>query len=762
MHMPPPLHSYSTKCDDLERSQRTLPPSDRQIDPDSLLTYACSIKGVPQPSALPARILDVRSMKKQPKQKRGPTKLDAAVVPAALIAALPTAIYRSLLDEHWTMKSVSAGIEFLTGYPPAAFVNNAQLAFASLVDPDDRIAVARQIHSAAVARSAFRVSYRVLQRDGSVRWLEDQGFAVVDEAGAVRGREGFIIDITPARNAQALLREQAALLDHAKDAIFVIDMDERFTYWNSGAEILYGWAAAEVIGVPFTLIFGAAASRFRSAFVATVSKGEWSGECTHTDRWGQSVATEARWTLVSGTGQPESTDKVLAIASDISERKAAEATMSRLAFFDSLTELPNRANLLEKLRQALLGSARTKTIGAVMFCDLDNFKALNDAKGHAVGDLLLKAVAQRLQKSVRGTDLVARLGGDEFVIMLPPAYQSFDEAALNADTVAENILASMASPVQLQDGVQWITTSIGITLICGATDSVESVLMKADAAMYEAKSAGRNTARFFDPKMQAAMTARLKLERDLQGALRTNQFVLYYQPQMDSTGSVTGAEALIRWKKEDGRLIYPVEFIRSAETTGQIVEIGRWVLLTACRALADWQRHPATAHLTLSVNISARQFVEPDFVSMAEAIFSETGADVRRLKFELTESLLVTDVRGTAAKMEYLKSLGIRFSLDDFGTGYSSLSYLRKLPLDELKIDTSFMRDVLHNSNDASIVRSIIALSASLGLNVIAEGVETEGQREFLRAAGCHAYQGFLYERALPSHGFMRYASALH
>lgn len=660
------------------------------------------------------------------------------------------------------MEFVSAGIEFLTGYRSAAFVNNAELAFASLIAPDDRVSVTQQIQSAAFARRAFRVTYRVLHRDGSVRWLEDHGFAVVDEEGSVSSREGFIIDVTSARNAQALLHEQAALLDHSKDAIFVLDMDERFTYWNSGAEILYGWAAAEVIGVPFTLIFGAAASKFRSAFVAAVSKGEWSGESTHTDRWGHSVATEARWTLVSSTGQPESADKVLAIASDISERKAAEAAMSRLAFFDSLTKLPNRANLLEQLRHALLGSARSKAIGAVMFCDLDNFKALNDAKGHAVGDLLLTAVAQRLQNSVRGTDLVARLGGDEFVIMLPPTYPSYDEAALNADTVAENILASMASPVQLQDGVQWITTSIGITLICGATDSVESVLMKADAAMYEAKSAGRNTIRFFDPKLQAAMTARLKLERDLQGALNADQFVLYYQPQVDSSGSVTGAEALIRWQKKDGRLVYPAEFIRSAETNGQIVEIGRWVLSTACRALAKWQLQPATSQLKLSVNISARQFVEPDFVSMAEAIFSQTGADVRRLKFELTESLLVTDVRGTAAKMEYLKSLGITFSLDDFGTGYSSLSYLRKLPLDELKIDTTFMRDVLHNSGDASIVRSIIALSASLGLNVIAEGVETEGQREFLRAAGCHAYQGFLYERALPCEDFLRFASALH
>jgi EAL domain-containing protein (putative c-di-GMP-specific phosphodiesterase class I) len=286
--------------------------------------------------------------------------------------------------------------------------------------------------------------------------------------------------------------------------------------------------------------------------------------------------------------------------------------------------------------------------------------------------------------------------------------------------------------------------------------------MKADAAMYQAKSAGRNILRFYDPAMQASTNARLKLERELKSALSQNQFVLYYQPQIDSTGSVTGAEALVRWQHADGRLLFPLEFIRAAEATGQIVEIGSWILATACKALADWKTHRETAHLSLSVNISPRQFVEPDFVPMAEAIFSHTGADVRRLKFELTESLLVTDVGAAAAKMEYLKSLGLTFSLDDFGTGYSSLSYLRKLPLDELKIDTSFVRDVLTNQSDASIVRSIIALAESLGLRVIAEGVETEGQRDFLRLAGCHAYQGFLYERALPHELFIRYAATLH
>lgn len=391
--------------------------------------------------------------------------------------------------------------------------------------------------------------------------------------------------------------------------------------------------------------------------------GEWWSECTQADRLGNAVDVEIRWTLVPTDEAEGTAQKILAISFDIAERKTAQATMSRLAYFDSLTGLPNRANLLDQLRKALLNSARAKTIGALMFCDLDNFKALNDSMGHAAGDLLLQAVARRMRYSVRETDLVARLGGDEFVILLPPTQQTLDEAAFHADTVAEKILASMSTPVKLPLDLHRVTASIGVTLFGGATESVESVLMKADAAMYQAKSAGRNTLRFYDPEMQASLNARIKLEHELKSALSQDQFVLYYQPQLDSTGSVTGAEALVRWQHADGRLLFPMEFIRAAEATGQIVEIGSWILLTACEALADWKTHPETAHLSLSVNISPRQFVEPEFVPMAEAIFSHTGADLRRLKFELTESLLVTDVGTTAAKMEYLKSLGLRKSV---------------------------------------------------------------------------------------------------
>jgi EAL domain-containing protein (putative c-di-GMP-specific phosphodiesterase class I) len=335
-------------------------------------------------------------------------------------------------------------------------------------------------------------------------------------------------------------------------------------------------------------------------------------------------------------------------------------------------------------------------------------------------------------------------------------------AARRAEKVASTILELMASPVRIAGESESVSASVGITIFSGAHETVESVLMKADAAMYQAKTAGRKTFRFFDPVMQQSIAAQLKLQLSLRNALADDEFVLYYQPQVGLDGAVLGAEALIRWQCKDGRIILPGEFIQSAEASGQIVEIGHWVLATACKQLAHWSRCPATMHLSLSINISALQFLQADFVPNTEAIFAATGVDPRRVKLELTESLLVTDVVSTAEKMEHLKSLGVMFALDDFGTGYSSLSYLRKLPLDQLKIDNTFMRDVLTSHSDASIVRSIIALGDSLGLEVLAEGVESIGQRDFLHDAGCDAYQGFLYQPGLPAEGFLRYASAQH
>ena len=679
-----------------------------------------------------------------------------------LLSNLPGMVYRCLNDSTWTMVFLSAGVEKMTGYPASAFIGEEAMSFASLIHPDDRAAVADDTNAAIRERRPFQLSYRITTASGKLRWVWEQGSAVFDEQGNVEALEGFIADITVLRRADMLALEQASLLDKARDAIFVIDMSSRITYWNKGAERLYGWEAKEAQGQRMSDLLCDDHAAYSEAYQTALVEGEWAGELSQRRRDGSGLHADTRWTVVPADPASGIPQKILVISTDISERKSNEARIHRLAYYDALTELPNRASLLDHLRRALLGSARSRKIGALMFLDLDNFKTLNDTHGHAAGDMLLQAVARRLEHSVREADMVARLGGDEFVILVQPDDDDLETAAHHAETVAAKVVAAMRAPFQLADFMYAVSTSVGVTMISGATDTVESALKQADTAMYQAKAAGRNTFRFFDPDMQAKWTARSELESGLRRALRNHEFMLNYQPQLDGDSRVIGAEALLRWRQPNGDILYPTDFIKQAEETSLIVDIGRWVLGTACLELASWQRNPATEHLTLSVNVSARQFVEPDFVAMTQEILAATGVDPHGLKFELTETLVVTDFAHTVETMETLRRLGITFSLDDFGTGYSSLAYLRKLPLDQLKIDYSFMRDVLTDRNDASIVRSIIALGGSLGLQVIAEGVETQGQREWLSQAGCFVYQGYLYERALSGEHFARYASRLH
>ncbi|MDN4037208.1 bifunctional diguanylate cyclase/phosphodiesterase [Massilia sp. YIM B02443] len=678
-----------------------------------------------------------------------------------LLRNLPGAAYRCLNDGEWSMLFLSDGIEQLTGYSAAAFTARPGLSFASLILPEDRAQVDHAVAAALAHAQPFHVTYRIRIAGGEVRWICEQGALNLD-AGAPGVLEGFMSDFTLLKQADQLVMEQASYLQRARDAIIALDMDSRIHYWNQGAERLYGWSAGEARGKRFCDLLCDKPELYHLAFAHTVADGEWTGELDHVRRDGSTLDVDTRWTLLPPDEVLGAAQKILVIGTDVSERKINEARIFRLAFFDSLTELPNRANLLDHLRRALLGSARTRKCGALMFCDLDNFKYLNDSQGHAAGDLLLQAVARRLEHCVRESDMVARLGGDEFVILTQPVEDTRELAALQAETVTRKILAAMAAPFQLADLGYTLSVSVGVVTLCGTVDTVESTLRQADAAMYQAKASGRNTFRFHDPAVQAAWSARAQLESGLRRALQHDEFELHYQPQLDHSGHVIGAEALLRWRLPNGKLLYPAEFIRAAEESGMIIDIGRWVLRIACAELARWQRVKETAGLTLSVNVSARQFTEPDFVAMLQQIFEHSGVDPAGLKLELTESLVVSDFSTTAHTMATLKRRGLSFSLDDFGTGYSSLAYLRKLPLDQLKIDHSFMRDVLTDQNDASIVRSIIALGDSLGLQVIAEGVETPGQRQFLSDAGCFIYQGYLYQRALSSEHFTQYARGLH
>ncbi len=434
--------------------------------------------------------------------------------------------------------------------------------------------------------------------------------------------------------------------------------------------------------------------------------------------------------------------------------KQAEEEVERLAFYDPLTSLPNRRLLHDRLQHALSVTDRHSYHGAVLFIDLDDFKTLNDTKGHSVGDLLLIEVARRLKTCVREGDTVSRVGGDEFVIILEELSDDLAQATAQTETVGNKMLAAIGQPYTLKGCEYQCSTSIGISLFCNREITEEELLKRADTAMYQAKNAGRNTLRFYDATMQEVLESRAALESELRMALSKQQFRLYYQVQVDSQNRVLGAEALIRWINPQRGMVSPIDFISIAEGAGLIVAIGQWVLKTACGQLQRWQSDALSRDLTIAVNVSAAQFRQHDFVAQVRHILHESGAKPAKLKLELTESLLLSSVDETIAKMRELKLLGICFSLDDFGTGYSSLQYLKLLPLDQLKIDQSFVRDLSTDTNDAAIVKTIVVMSEALGLHVIAEGVETQAQRDFLEMHGCHSFQGYLFGKPLPIDAF--------
>ena len=481
------------------------------------------------------------------------------------------------------------------------------------------------------------------------------------------------------------------------------------------------------------------------------AQGEWEAACQQTRDSEDGAIRPVECVIRAKSGQMRTIelsgmrlgDSHIVTMVDLSQRKAAEEEIRYLAYYDPLTGLPNRRLLMDRLQQALALSARHQRCGAVLMLDLDHFKTINETQGHEKGDHLLREVADRLRGCVHKDDTLARVGGDEFVVVLVDLDGNPQEAAARAEEVGQKILGALRAPFQL-DGEQHHTTlSVGVSVFQGLRESVDDLLKRSDLAMYEAKAAGRNTLRFYDPQMQAAVAARVALESDMRTGLESGQFELFYQPKMVE-GRITGSEALLRWRHPEKGFIPPSQFIPLAEDCGLILPLGEWVLRTACERLARWSAHPVLGQLTLAVNVSPRQFHEPSFVPQVLAALAGTGAEARRLKLELTEGLLLQDVEDTIAKMVQLRGYGVGFSLDDFGTGYSSLAYLKRLPLQELKIDQSFVRDVLTDPNDAAIARTIVALGTSLGLQVTAEGVETEAQRAFLERNGCHAWQGYL------------------
>ncbi|KAA0876508.1 bifunctional diguanylate cyclase/phosphodiesterase [Nitrincola tapanii] len=566
-----------------------------------------------------------------------------------------------------------------------------------------------------------------------------------------------------AEQAEALKESEsklATILDSVEAYIFIKDCDYRYTYVNHKVEQIFAQPREAILGQGDAQFFSPESARLIAEQDTRVLQR---GERVATEEQSYLISQDA-WHTFLTVKLPLRRENgeiyaLCGIATDISERKVMEDQIRHLAFYDALTGLANRRLLLDRLQQQLKSQMRHQELGALLFIDLDNFKTLNDTLGHDVGDQLLIQVGQRLGFCVREEDTVARFGGDEFVVMLSHLTKEELKAAAKVREIAEKILDTLRQSYRLGGKAQVITPSIGITLFAGQA-SAEELLKQADLAMYKAKESGRNRLHFFDPTLQTQVLHKAQLEHELRHALQTNECVLFYQPQVDAQGRILGAEALIRWLHPQRGLVMPAEFIPIAEASGLILDLGHWVLEAACRQLQVWQTHPVARDWVLAINISAHQFRQNDFVESLIALTQKYAIPAERLKLELTESVLIDDIQFAIERMHYLKAAGFGFALDDFGTGYSSLAYIKQLPLDQIKIDRCFIDGLPLDSNDAAITRIIIRLAQEFNLQVIAEGVETQAQRDFLLEAACVAFQGYWFGRPMPADEFLSHALA--
>ena len=542
----------------------------------------------------------------------------------------------------------------------------------------------------------------------------------------------------------------AATAFESQEGIMVTDANSIILRVNNAFTRITGYSAEEAIGkTPQFLNSGRHSKYFYASMWESINNdGAWEGEIWNRRKSGEIYPEHLTITAVKNANGIFT--NYVATLTDITMSKAASEEIRNLAFYDPLTQLPNRRLFTDRLKQALAGSTRTKQRGALLFLDLDHFKDLNDSLGHDVGDLLLQQVAERLKRCVREGDTVARLGGDEFVVLLEGLSEHKLDAATQAEVITHKILLALNETYQLGIHEYYNSPSIGVTLFSDHEMDLEQLLKQADIAMYNAKNAGRNTVRFFDNTMQDAINTRTEMERDLRNALARKEFLLYYQVQVNDKGAPLGAEALIRWQHPERGLVSPFHFITLAEDTGLILPIGLWVLDAACAQLKAWEQDPAMRELDISINVSAKQFNHQDFVKQVQATIQRHGINPKLLKLELTESMLIDNLYHIIINMVALQVLGVRFELDDFGTGYSSLQYLKQLPLYQLKIDQSFVRDIESDDGDRSLIKAIVNMAASLELQVIAEGVESDSQRQFLLDNGCTHFQGYLFGKPMP------------
>ncbi|MBA4143250.1 MAG: EAL domain-containing protein [Nitrosospira sp.] len=579
---------------------------------------------------------------------------------------------------------------------------------------------------------------RVFERYTKVKFVEGRNV----------GRVWSFRDITQRGQAEADKAQLAAIVESSYDAIIVKDLDGIITNWNAGAERIFGYRADEIIGSSISRLIPPDRVEEAARIMSFIKQGRLTEhfETVRLGKGGKAIDVSVTISPVK-----DSAGNIIAaskVARDITQRKESQERIRYLAHYDSLTGLPNRALLADRMRIAIGNAARYSYRLALLFVDLDRFKLVNDSLGHDVGDKLLKIVAERMQSVGRQTDTISRVGGDEFIVLLSQIANAEDAAR-----IAEKLIAALSQPYTIEEHELVVTASVGISIYPDSGKDTGTLLRNADASMYSAKEAGRNRYHFYSEDLTSGASERLNLERDLRGAVEREEVFVVYQPQIElATGRVIGAEALMRWRNPKRGLVSPASFIPLAEDTGLILSLGEHILRESCLQARQWR--DSGAKVIVAVNVSAVQFRQKNFTGVVLGVLADTGLPPKCLELEVTESVVMQGVESVVHKMRILDNHGIKVAIDDFGTGYSSLSYLRQFPVDRLKIDQSFIRDLPDNTDATAIVCAIVGMGRSLGLRVIAEGVETEAQANFLQSIGCEEGQGYLYAKPMEANDF--------
>lgn len=672
-----------------------------------------------------------------------------------LMSNLEGMVYRCRDDEHWTMEFVSDGCQALTGYRADELVGNGRISYETITHPEDRQRVRAGIRDALEDRRRFFVEYRIVTAENAVKWVWETGIGIYAPDGRLGAIEGFVQDVSRNKVAEHALRQAEeryrGIFENAVEGIFQTTADGQYLRANPALARIYGYDSPADLMANLSNIGG-------QLYVNPAQRGEFVRQMQEHGAVKNFVSEVRRrdgsviWITENGRAVRDEEGRLLyyeGTVEDITENRRYQQRLEHQATHDALTALPNRSLLSDRLRQAVAYAKRYNQIVAVVFIDLDNFKLINDSLGHETGDNLLKAMSERMCENVRGSDTVARLSGDEFVILLRNEKVEDDVTG-----TVQRIIRAVCRPWREQNQEIVVTCSAGISLYPRDGDDSATLLKYADAAMYRAKELGRNQIQFFTSEMNAAVRQRLDLQTRLHRALDLGEFALHYQPKMDLvTRTVIGMEALLRWQPPDEQMIGPDVFIPLAEESGFIVPLGDWVLREACRYTR--QLHDAgLGRLQVAVNISARQFHQRDLIHRIRAVLEESGLEPEFLQLELTESLVMHDAEHFVATLEALDQLGVQLAVDDFGTGYSNLAYLKRFPVSRLKVDRTFVRDIISDPDDATIVKAVISLAHALGLGVVAEGVENVEQLDFLAANGCDEIQGYLISRPVPPEQF--------